>query len=125
MIFENIYRDAKELEKSGKANATAETETYSTKYTDEQITKLLEGRIVSLIFKKEGSDPKNAVLKFDREQSQMISGSETSIDDYKPLIDELIRRFDERKPNTPMLPNDSKKNWTIRAFIIEDIYYIR
>ena len=118
-VFEDIYTNAKELEKKGKANATAETETYSSKYTDEQIEKLLDGRIVSLVFKKEGSDPEKAVLKFCSEDSSPSS----AIDDYKPLIDELIHRFAERNPNTPMLPNDSKKEWTIRAFKAEDIYY--
>jgi len=122
-IFQDVYLDAKELEKKGKAKAEAKEETYSSRFTDEQIEKMLDGRVVSLVFKKEGSDTKNAVLKFDREQSQMTSGSGTSIDDYQKLIDELIRRFDKNEPTTPMLRYDSQKIWTIRAFKIDDIHY--
>ena len=117
-VFQDIYLDAIELKRNGKANAEAEVETYSSRYTDGQIEKMFDGRIVSLVFKKEGSDPKKPILKFSREDSNI---GDAPIDDYQKLIDELIRRFEKNEPTTPMLPNDSQKIWT--AFKIDDIYY--
>ena len=123
-LFENIYNEAEEIRKSKTATTTeASAATISSNYTDEQIKKMLDGRVVSLCFKKDATDKDNPTLNLDESTSDFGSEGRASRSDYSELIDEILTRFKEDDVKAPINKRESQKEWTIRAFKLDNIYY--
>ena len=121
-LFEDVYLDAEEIKKkrSNQANG-ASAATISSNYTDEEIAGILDGRVVSLCFKKNTTDEKNPVLEFDESSSDF--GTRASKSDYDELINEIIDRFKNDDIHAPIQKRLAQKEWTIRAFKLDDINY--
>lgn len=92
----------------------------STEYTDSDIEKILESRVVTIAFHKDDKDKDNPKLVYDATESKYGSADESK---YMPLIDELKKRFSEENITSPMHKSHSQTKWTIRAFEIENIDY--
>ena len=128
-IFTDFVKDSKDiLDKKRQSTSGASAATISAEFTDNDIEKVLSGKIVSLAFhKKDDTDKEKSVLIFDSTKSDFGSGSNKSNQsEYTDLINELIRRFNEDQANSPMQKGMVKKEWTIRAFKIDGsdgIYY--
>ena len=123
-IFNDFLKDSKTIldNKNGPSGASAAT--ISSEFTDEDISKVLDGKIVSLAFHKDDRNKEKPVLIFDLAKSDFgnwINSLKQS--DYTDLINELLRRFNEDQVNSPMQKSMAQKEWTIRAFITNDIYY--
>lgn len=109
-IFEKIYTETKRI-----------TNKSVSEYTDDEIKKILSSSIASLAFhKKEGKDRDSSVLIFDSEKSNFGSAEESA---YKELIEELKLRFTADEVKSPMHKNLAQKEWTIRAFKLEDFNF--
>ena len=122
-IFEGVYLDAEEIKKNKKQSQNeVSAATISSDYTDDDIKKMLDGRVVSLCFKKDSTDEKNPVLNFDASSSDF--GTKSSRAEYDELINEIIDRFKNDDIKAPIQKRDAQKEWTIRAFKLDNIQYI-
>lgn len=123
-LFESIFNEADEIKKSKTTTTTeASTATISADYTDEQIKKMLDGRVVSLAFKKDVTGKDNPTLNLDESSSDFGVEGRASRADYSELIDEILTRFKEDDAKAPINKRESQKEWTIRAFKLDNIYY--
>ena len=120
-FFDSFSKDAKYvLSQKSSQTGNASAATVSAEYTDEDIKKILSGKIVSLAFHKDDSDKEKPVLVFDETKSDFGTASKS---DYTDLVNELIRRFKEDQVKSPMQKKSKTKEWTIRAFYFQDISY--
>ena len=117
-IFKDFVKDSKEIFDKKKGNTTSSSAaTISSEFTDDDIKKILNGKIVSLAFHKNDANKEKPVLVFDSTKSSSNHSK------YTDLINELTRRFNEDQVKSPMQKSMAQKEWTIRAFFIEDIHY--
>ena len=120
-IFEDIYNDADKVRKSrGNQNTEATAKTISYDFTDENIATFLSGRVVTMVFQKDKTSKDKPNLLFNETQSSFGSAQRS---DYNELIHEIMRRFNENEPNSPMKRSEASDKWTIKAFKLDNIYY--
>ena len=124
-IFKDIYERAKGINnptfnETEQQELTREGLGSTLNYSDADIERIFDGEFVTLTFHKGSSDPNAPVLTYDGTNSSFGSASEA---EYRPLIDELVRRFAEKETNSPMQFNSSVTDWSIKAFKINDISY--
>ena len=120
-IFNDFVKDSKAILDNKKQNTSgASAATISSEFTDDDIKKVLSGKIVSLAFHKDDTDKEKPVLIFDSTKSDFGSASQS---EYTDLINELTKRFNENQVNSPMQKGMAQKEWTIRAFRLNDIHY--
>ena len=120
-IFEDLYKEAKSLlDSKTERNTTSTATTVSIDFTDEDINKLLSGKIVSLYFKKDNTAQNKPVLIYDPAASSLGSASQSGFQD---LIDELKTRFEQKDAATPIHKSSAQKEWIIRAFTFDDINF--
>lgn len=125
-IFADFIRDSENiLTKNGYNTSGASAATLSYNFTDSDIKKVLNGKVVSLAFhketKKDSDGKEKSVLIFDATKSDFGNPSKQA--EYTDLINELVRRFNEDQVKSPMQKSMAQKEWTIMAFCINDIYY--
>ena len=123
-LFEDIFLDAEEIKKKKPTQANgASAATISSDYTDADIKEMLDGRVVSLCFKKNDSDEKNPTLEFDASTSDFGEKGRASRSDYDELINEIIDRFKNDDIHAPIQKRAAQKEWTVRAFKLDNILY--
>lgn len=119
-FFEGIYNDANEAKKrKGSKTSGAEVATVSSDFTDEEIKKFLDGRVVTLYFHREDKkeDPQ---LFFDEKDSNFGSSDKSK---FNELIEELMTRYKNNEINSPMNKNTGIQKWVFKAFWFDNIKY--
>lgn len=119
-IFNKFLEDSNSILNKEQKASGASASTISSKFTDDDIKKVLSGKIVSLAFRKDDTNKEKPVLVFEKTKSDFGSSNQSV---YDVLINELIKRFNEDQIKSPMHKGSADKEWTIRAFKINDIYY--
>lgn len=120
-VFDDLYKDSVELLENKKQVGTGATaQTVTVQYTDDELNKLLNGRIASLVFRKNETDKENPVLEFDSSKSSYGAFDRAK---YEPLIAELKKRFTDENTPSPMKKNFAEKEWVIRAVYVDNIAY--
>ena len=118
-FFDEIYDTAKSVV-SERTKQTTES-LVVVEYTDEEMKKIMNGKVVTIMFHSESGANNTQRLIYDKELSDFGNPSQESA--FKDLIDELIRRFNEKEVNTPIQPSRTKKEWKIKAIWMDDIRY--
>ena len=124
-IFDGIYKDAMKVDHAAvseeeQQQLNKEGLSDTVKYTDEDIKSILAGRIVTIHFHKDVTDKNNPVLVYDSNKSDYGTASES---DYMDLIKSLQEKFKNMDAGSPIQYNTADKEWTLKAFILDNIKY--
>lgn len=119
--LDELYAEAMSVRDNRKQVGTgASAQTVAVDFTDDEVSKLLDGKVASLVFHKNETDKNNVILEFDSAKSSYGSSDRAK---YEALITELKRRFTDAATPSPMKKNFAEKEWVIRAIYVDNIEY--
>ena len=87
-------------------------------FSPEEQERVMSGRIVSLVFEKNDRNKEKPTLTYNASESKL--GGATG---YVDLVNELIARFNNDEPLSPMPTKSNQKKWTVLAFKAKNINY--
>ena len=118
--FEDIYQEAKNLVNPSAGEDIANSAYIAAKFTDANISDIFSGKIVSLVFNEDVSDPNNPKLNY-VESSSDFGSADPSL--YTDLVNEIIRKYNDNDYNSAIVKGTSIHDYVIKAFYFDNINY--